>query len=150
MIDYTQELIDELHRERVETYQPLTREGNYGRHLTYTGKVTYQRPRHWFTRRDWERIGRKFFIPAVQEGDPEQPYAFWWMEILKKYTLDMMDEILDLPGLKALNLDGPDIYNNLQVWSSEVGLKWADKLERNGNFFAARIVREGFTLRRWR
>jgi len=115
---YYDEFLNELHRERAERSTKPTREGDYGMHLTYSGKVTYRRPKHFFTKRDWERIGRKFFIPAVEEGDSRAPNAPWWMGILRQYTLDMMEDLFNLPGIRALNMDAEDIYNHAQTWGN--------------------------------
>jgi len=143
MADYD-EFVDELHRERAERSTKPTREGDYGHHLTYSGKVTYRRPKHFFTKSDWERIGRKFFIPAVEEGDKEAPAANWWMIILRNYTLDMMEDLFNLPGIRALNLSPEDIYQQAQDWGNQVGYKWAEKLRMVGRNEEADLVMKLF------
>jgi len=145
------ELLDELKREKEERLPgPLTREGNYGNHLTYTGKICYNRRRHWFTRKDWERIGKKYMVPVVEEYDSQALQAHWWMEVLRKYTIDMMEEIFALPGLRAIDLDAESIYQQSQEWGSRVGLSWADELYRQGRFETAQLVRELFEQRTWK
>ncbi len=145
MSDYFTEFLEEIKEEKQEMLNKPMRPGDFGYHHTIVGKIVYQRPKHFFTKKDWERIGRKYMVDIIQANEENQPAAPWWMRILKDYTIEMLDDIFDkIPILKALGIEPERIYWEIQEFSTEIGMRWADALQREGRWNEADMIRAAF------
>jgi len=138
-------LLDEIKIEKQEMRNRPFRQGDYGYHHTVVGKIVYQRPKHYFTRADWERIGKKYLLPLVEENDATMPQAPWWMRVLREYTLMMMDEIFDkIPFVKAIGVEPENWYNEIQLASTEMGMRLYEALRYAGRYEEADLIWKAF------
>jgi len=73
------------------------RPGKYGPHFTATGKVIYQRPKHFFYPRDAERLFET--LQARLESQETFEDVPWYWKLLNRIAEAMLSRIVGLIGL---------------------------------------------------
>jgi len=60
---------------------------------TRKGRVVYNRKKHEFNQKDWDRL-----TGALFGGNADKYSKYWWEAIIQRVTLYMIDKILDKLG----------------------------------------------------
>ena len=113
----------------------VLRAGEYGYHTTMVGKIVYARPRHKWTRADWERVGSKVLLPIAEEEVQGTGLQSSWLTLLQDVTIKMLEQILDkIPILRGMDLNVSQIYWSINNFGSELIRKYIELLRRRGYF----------------
>jgi len=115
-----------------DLFYPEYRKGHYGYHKTYSAKLVYKRPRHFFNEKDYLRIAKTIYGYSINktDGSPERIKQAWWLELMRKMTIAMMDEIFDVidlvPGVRTEDIIGKpeEVYDKIH----SLGVEMLDKL----------------------